>query len=106
MRGLAAIRPGSGALDKSFHLQVAESRDRFKPYVQELDVSANGKWLVIGGNFKRVGTANREQVAVINLSGSIPKVAPWATRRYHGDCSASYNDTYIRGRGALPCVTG
>jgi hypothetical protein len=102
VRGLAAIKPGTGALDKSFNLQVAESRDRFKPYVQEIDVSANGRWLVIGGNFKRVGTAKREQVAVIDLSGGSPKVASWATNRYHGDCAVSYKDTYIRGIDISP----
>ncbi len=101
VRGLAAIKPGTGALDRSFKLRVADSRDRFPPYVQELDVSANGKWLVIGGNFRRVGSSERHQVAVIKLTGR-PRVARWATGRYRSDCAKSYDDTYIRGIDISP----
>ena len=72
------------------------------PYVQELDVSADGRWLVIGGNFQRVGSAERHQVAVINLSGTSPWVASWSTGRYRGDCAKSYDDTYIRGIDISP----
>jgi hypothetical protein len=102
IRGLAAIKPGTGALDSSFKLQVAESRDPFPPYVQELDVSDNGRWLVIGGNFQRVGSAERHQVAVISLAGTSPRVAPWATGRYRSDCAKSYDDSYIRGIDISP----
>jgi hypothetical protein len=99
---LAAVKPGTGALDKSFKLQVRRSRDRFAPYVQELDVSADGRWLVIGGNFQQVGAAERHQVAVIKLTGTRPRVAPWSTGRYRDDCAKSYNDTYIRGIDISP----
>jgi hypothetical protein len=102
IRGLAAIRPGTGALDSSFKLQVAGSRDPFPPYVQELDVSENGRWLVIGGNFQRVGSAERHQVAVIYLAGTSPRVASWSTGRYRSDCAESYDDTYIRGIDISP----
>ena len=96
------MRPGTGALDRSFNVGVSGSRDRFAPYVQELDVSADGRWLVIGGNFQRVGAAERHQVAVINLSGASPRVASWSTSRYRGDCASSYDDTYIRGVDISP----
>ncbi len=102
IRGLAAIKPGTGALDSSFKLQIAGSRDQFKPYVQELDVSADGRRLVIGGNFQRVGSAERHQVAVINLTGNSPRVTSWATSRYRSDCAKSYDDTYIRGIDISP----
>ena len=100
---LAAVNPNTGALDKSFKLGVTGSRDRFAPYVQELDVSADGRWLVIGGNFQRVGGAERHQVAVINLSGSQAEgrvrgrpAATGATARSRTD------DTYIRGIDISP----
>ncbi len=105
MRGLAAINPATGALDTSFNLPISASRDQYSPYVQELDVAPNGKWLVIGGNFGQVGSSERHQVAVIDLSGSSPTVAPWATDRYEGQCSPSYNDTYIRGVDISPDST-
>lgn len=99
---LAAIKPRTGALDRSFTLGVTGSRDQFAPYVQDLDVSADGRWLVIGGNFKRVGRAERHQVAVINLAGPRPRVSSWATGRYRGDCAIAYKDTYIRGIDISP----
>ena len=102
IRGLVAINASTGALITSFRLPLADSRDRFPPYVQELDVSPNGRWLVIGGNFQQVGRAKRTQVAVIDLSGSAAKVAPWSTKRYVGDCATSYDDTYIRGVDISP----
>ncbi len=102
VRGLAAIDPDTGAIDLTFDLPISESRDQYAPYVQELDVSADGKWLVIGGNFKRVGNATRHQVAVIDLTGTSPTVAPWATDRYEMQCSGSYPDTYIRGVDISP----
>jgi hypothetical protein len=96
VRGLAAIDPATGELDPSFDLPVGDSRYEYAPYVQELDVAADGRWLVVGGNFGRVGDTARHQVAVIDLSGSSPTVADWATDRYRGDCASVYADTYIR----------
>ncbi len=102
VRGLAAVNATTGALDTSFNLQVSDSRVSYAAYVQELDVSRDGRWLVIGGNFGRVGTEVRHQVAVIDLSGSSPVVAPWATDRYQRQCASVYNDTYIRGIDISP----
>lgn len=102
LRGLVAINPSTGALLPGFNLQIADSRDPFPPYVQELDVSANGRWLVIGGNFRRVGAAERHQVAVIDLAGGGAKIAPWSTGRFIGDCAPAYEDTYIRGIDISP----
>ncbi len=96
VRGLAAIDPDTGDLDPTFDLPIADSRYQYPPYVQELDVDADGRWLIIGGNFGRVGNATRHQVAVIDLSGVGPVVADWTTNRYQGPCAAVYADTYIR----------
>ncbi len=102
VRGLAAVNATTGALDTTFNLQVAVSRDQYQPYVQELDVSRNGRWLVIGGNFGRVGNETRHQVAVIDLAGSSPVVAPWSTDRYQPQCASAFRDTYIRGVDISP----
>jgi hypothetical protein len=102
VRGLAAINPNTGAIDPSFNLPISESRDGYSPYVLELDVSADGRWLVIGGNFKKVGTSTRYQVAVIDLAGASPKVAPWSTDMYERQCASVYNDTWIRGIDISP----
>ena len=89
VRGLAAINATTGATDTSFNLPIAESRDSFAPYVQELDVSDDGNWLVIGGNFGRVGSSVRHQVAVIDSRAPRPSVANWATDRYSASARRS-----------------
>ncbi|MDZ5621530.1 PA14 domain-containing protein [Nocardioides sp. HM23] len=102
VRGLAAIDPDTGAYDNSFNLPISESRDAYAPYVLDLDASPDGNWLVIGGNFKKVGGLTRYQVAVIDLSGASPKVAPWSTDMYERQCASVYNDTWIRGIDISP----
>lgn len=105
VRGLAAIDPDTGAYDASFNLPISESRDAYAPYVIDLAASPDGRWLIVGGNFKRVGTLVRHQLAVLDLSGATPKVAPWATDRYERQCASVYNDTWIRGLDVSPDST-
>jgi hypothetical protein len=102
VRGLAAIDPDTGAIDPSFDLPISESRDAYAPYVLEMDASPDGRWLVVGGNFKKVGALTRYQLAVIDLSGASPKVAPWSTDMYERQCASVYNDTWIRGIDISP----
>ena len=101
VRGLAAIDPDTGAIDPTFNLPISESRDAYAPYVIELDVSPDGNWMVVGGNFKKVGGLTRYQIAVIDLSGT-PKVANWSTDMYERQCASVYNDTWIRGVDISP----
>ena len=55
---LAMLDPTTGAPLASFNLPVTGSRDEFGPYVIELETSADGRWLVIGGNFVDVAGAD------------------------------------------------
>ena len=98
---LAAVDPQTGALLSSFDLPVTVSRDEWAPYVQEMALSDDGRWLVLGGNFQLVGGLDREQIALIDLSGT-PVVANWSTDRYRNDCASVYDDTWIRGLDVAP----
>ena len=99
---IGALDPSTGALLTSFDVTVTDSRYEFAPYVQEIDVSPNEQWLLIGGNFQTVDGQHREQVAVLALSGTSASLANWSTERYVGDCASVYDDTYIRGLDISP----
>ena len=96
------LDPTTGAPLASFNLPVTGSRDEFGPYVIELETSADGRWLVIGGNFVDVAGQARHQLAVIDLGGATAAVADWSTDGYVNDCASVYDDTWIRGIDISP----
>jgi hypothetical protein len=98
---LAAVDPTTGAALAWFNVPVTDPK-LYDPYVLELDVSADAHWLVIGGNFKTVGGASRNQLAVIDLSTPQATVADWSTERFVPNCAAVYNETYFRGVSISP----
>ncbi len=99
---LAMLDPTTGTVMSPFNLPVTGARDDFGPYVQELETSDDGRWLVIGGNFVDVAGSSRHQVAVIDLGGTNAAVANWSTDRYVGDCASPFDATYIRGIDVSP----
>jgi hypothetical protein len=99
---LAMLDPSTGAALASFNLPVTGSRDAFAPYVQELETSDDGRWLVVGGNFVSIGGQSRHQVAVVDLAGAAAQVADWQTDGYVRDCASVYDDTWIRGIDISP----
>ena len=98
---LAAVDPATGAALDWFNVPVTDPR-LYDPYVLELDVSADGHWLVFGGNFKVVGGRSRNQLAVVDLSTPQATVADWSTERFVPNCAAVYNETYFRGVSISP----
>jgi hypothetical protein len=65
--------------------------------VRSLDVNPSGNTLVAVGNFRLVGGAPRDQVAMLSLSGSAATVtASWATLAYTSSCRASHWDSPVR----------
>lgn len=95
---LVSLDPTTGATQTDFNLPLTDSRDDFAPYLQEMDASADGKWLAIAGNFQTVGTVARNQVALIDLKapGGAPRVANWSTDGYSNDCARVYDDSWVR----------
>ena len=104
-RPLAAVNLTSGAPLSSFTVGLADSRYEWGPYIKEMDVTDDGHWLVIGGNFGTVGGQERHQVAVIDLSGANATVANWATTRFEPDCNPVFDATWIRGIDTSPDST-
>ena len=98
---LASVDLTTGAAQNWLVVPLSEAR-AINPFVQELDASADGHWLVVGGNFKKAGGLDRNQIAVLDLTTPTVTVADWQTDRYVGDCSTSSRETYIRGVDISP----
>ncbi|WP_457207806.1 hypothetical protein [Nocardioides sp. P5_C9_2] len=66
--------------------------------VKRFDVTPDGSRLAAIGNFSTVGGLTRVQVAVLDTSGAVATVAPWATTRYdrgHNRCAGVF-DSFTR----------
>ncbi|CAN5344055.1 hypothetical protein BH09ACT12_BH09ACT12_27820 [soil metagenome] len=104
---LVSLDPATGATQTDFNLPLTDSRDQYAPYLQEMDASADGRWLAIAGNFQSVGTVERNQVALIDLQapGGAPRVANWSTDLYSNDCASVYDDSWVRAVDISPDST-
>lgn len=101
--GLAGLNAATGALDPFVNLTVTEHHNyngtgaQGVVGVRRMDVSPNGQYLVVIGNFKKVAGIARDQVAMIDISGGSAVVrADWMTHRYEARCSGGSFDYYVR----------
>ena len=91
---LARLNATTGAIDSTFQIDASVPRTSSE-LVWALAVSPDGKTVVATGNFKMVNGLAREQVVMIDVSGT-PAVANWSTQRYLGDCSITAFPFYAR----------
>ena len=101
---LASLDPATGATQTDFNLPATESRNQYASYVNEIDASADGRYLAVSGSFRKIGTATRQQLALIDLSTTRPSVANWSTDLYTPNCSSAStaSGSYIRGLSISP----
>jgi Domain of unknown function (DUF5122) beta-propeller len=106
--GLASLNPTTGALDPFVNVQFAghhnDSGSGAQGWVglRAIDVTANGATMVVIGNFKTANGLLRDQVALLDLTGSTAKVAKWATSGYSPYCFNWAFDSYMRGVSFSP----
>ena len=94
---LAAVDTTTGELLPDFSVPVLGTRNPLAdPYVQEMDLSANGRWLVIGGNFTTVDGQPREQLAVIRVRSTSASLHSWFSSSFDELCGR-VRSTVIRG---------
>lgn len=90
----AVLSPTTGALDPAFVLSVAGTRKVGSPTaVQVIEVSPDGRTLVMSGNFTVVGGQARNQIAVVDVTTRT--VTSWATTEYAEVCQPDFT-TSIR----------
>jgi hypothetical protein len=102
-RGLATLDADSGDLDPFLGVHLTERHNTTGTGAQgavgarDLDVSADGDRLVVVGNFRRADGMLRDQVVMIDISGSAASVSTtWATAAYQPLCNANKFDTHMR----------
>lgn len=108
--GLASLNATTGALDSFVSNQVSQ-RHNDDPNggaqgavgVKDLDVTADGSKMVVVGNFKKVDGLSRDQLVLLDLSGTSSVVsATWQTDRYSPYCFNWAFDSYVRGVSFSP----
>jgi hypothetical protein len=94
--GIAAVDPVTGALSSELNLPVTGTRRTTKAmHVDRIDVSSDASKLLISGNFTQVNGVSRDQIALIDLTGSPDTLSTWQTSRFQANCASRF-DTYIR----------
>lgn len=83
--GLARLNPTTGAADPTLDLPFTDPwispRDTVvsRMRVWKIDVTPDGSKLIAGGNFRQVGSARRDQVAILDVNQSPVTVDSWST---------------------------
>jgi hypothetical protein len=102
--GLAALNATTGALDPFVSVQLRGHHNDSGSGAQgwigpwDLDVTPDGRQMVVIGNFKTADGLLRDQVVQVDLTGTRAVVRPdWATSRYSPYCFSSAFDSYVRG---------
>lgn len=107
--GLAAFNATSGAVDPFVgqivdqHHNNSGSGAQGAIGVKDLEVTPDGSKLVAIGNFKVVDGLPRDQLVVLDLTGTSAAVqGDWRTKRYEPLCYNWAFDSYMRGLSVSP----
>jgi PKD repeat protein len=92
---LVALSPTTGAVSAVQQLQFAEPRNGGALQVMKMDITPDESRLVAIGNFGTVAGQARQQIVMLDLTGSSVKLANWNTEFYRPSCSATF-DSYMR----------
>jgi hypothetical protein len=98
---LASVAAKDGLLDSFVNLGVADPRPNARLKVTKIEVTPNGETLIAIGNFSSVSGVQRDQIAVVHLTGAAASVAAWATDVYQPQC-ARRTPTYMRDLAVAP----
>lgn len=85
--GLARLNATTGAIDAGFNVNTAVGRHTTNSYVWTIDISPDGETLVVGGNFMEVNGESRNQIALIDVTGT-PSVLDWSSHRFVAPCAS------------------
>lgn len=84
--GLARLNATTGAIDPTFNINATVGRHGTNSYVWAIDVAPDGNTLVVGGNFTLVNDLPRNQMALVDVSGT-PSVLDWSTEKFVAPCA-------------------
>ena len=93
--GLAELSPSTGAVRAGVNVPFTGThRGTGVTLVRKIAVTPGGDRLVAIGNFSTVGGLGRNQIAMLDTSGSTASVANWQTNRFNGTCASFQYYTY------------
>ncbi|MEU4235859.1 PKD domain containing protein [Actinoplanes sp. NPDC026619] len=92
--GLARVDAVGGRVDPDFDAGLT-SANPHRTHVENLDVSPDGRSLVVIGGFLGVRSLQRNQIALLDISGPAAAVTGWYTDAFQKPCQKGY-DAYLR----------
>lgn len=102
--GVASLDENTGAVDPfvsialSGHHNYHGSGSNGAVGPRAMDISPDGSRMVLIGNFTQAGGLARDQIVMIDLTGSAATVdTQWSTLAYTAACFSASFDTYMRG---------
>lgn len=110
-RGVVALDASSGATTNFLQVQLTENHNwregsngaRAGVGASKIAIDPAGTTLAVIGNFRKADGLERDQMALIDLTGPQAQVRPdWRTRRYEPACYSWAFDTYMRDLAASP----
>lgn len=87
--------PSGGLLFEGTHHDVGVT------HVESLDVSPDGRWLLVTGNFATINGLLRKQIALFDVSGTTPTLTAWRAPGFGKICSQT-SGIYIQDAGFAP----
>ena len=90
-KGLVRLDPTTGAVDTTFNVPFTGQHHGGATLVEKIDITPDGTRLAAIGNFTSVAGLDRDQAAMLDLSGATASVANWETDRFKTACSSSFN---------------
>ncbi len=83
--GLARLNASTGAIDPTFNINATVGRHGTGSYAWTIDVTPDGSTMAVGGNFTLVDGLSRNQIALIDLTGT-PSVIDWSSEKFVAPC--------------------
>ena len=82
----ASLNPTSGKVERFVNLHISGKVPDDHRTVYNQQLSHSGNLLLAEGNFTSVGGQPRQQMFMLNLSGSTAKVTGWTSPEFNGHC--------------------
>jgi hypothetical protein len=92
--GLARLDAYTGAVDPGFDAQLT-APGLPETFVENFDLSPDGKRLVVIGALRRAGGVPRAQIAMFDVSGPRAALTDWYTDAFAGPCAPDFQ-AYLR----------
>jgi hypothetical protein len=92
--GLARLDAFSGRLDSGFDARFS-APGLIRTYVEDVDISPDGRQMVVVGSLLRSGSTARSRIAMFDITGPTAALTGWYTDAYTPPCAPDFQ-AYLR----------